>query len=88
MTKTDLIALDSPFLAEPPEPAAETAAVDFQSIWDALKGATASRGWCEVDPEELRQRFQALPHRVTTTPSEVEPYQGANSGKFIYLCVL
>lgn len=77
-----MIALDSPFLAEPSQPhvtgAESSATVDFESIWESLKDQLNARGWCQSGIEKLEQRIQGIStYKVTIVSPDV--LQGTRS---------
>ncbi|KAF8511557.1 armadillo-type protein [Hysterangium stoloniferum] len=83
--KTDLIALDSPFLVEPAPLdtlitgiTASSNSDDFESAWKALKNGTHSRGWSEYTAEELETRLNSLlsNYQIKSISAEIPPYSG------------
>ncbi|KAI0737673.1 hypothetical protein BC629DRAFT_1300621 [Irpex lacteus] len=79
-SKSDLIALDSPFLTEPPSAPAvsvtsSVAELDFEGVWNKLHGANL-RGWCDSPIDVVVRRLQSIQRRMRVTAADQPPFQG------------
>ncbi|KAI0705845.1 ARM repeat-containing protein [Cytidiella melzeri] len=78
LTKPDLIALDSPFLVEPPMTVSGTSSVvelDFEAAWNKLQNANL-RGWCDSPIDVVVRRLQSIQRQMRVTPADQLPFQG------------
>ncbi|KAG5652477.1 hypothetical protein H0H81_004885 [Sphagnurus paluster] len=60
-SRVDLIALDSPFVSDPPD---ATPDVDFKDLWEAI-GDGDARGWYDASVEKVIERLQGLRNKIT-----------------------
>lgn len=76
-TPADLIALDSPFISEPPvdSQASSGVEVDFESVWNRLQHANL-RGWCDSPIEVAVRRLQGLQRKMQVISTEAVPFIG------------
>ena len=77
----DLIAFDSPYIANPPANASSgedngAHEAEFERIWNALDKANHARGWCEAGLEEVVNRLCGLELPVHTVPEGSPPFLG------------
>ncbi|KAL1756265.1 hypothetical protein FB107DRAFT_274085 [Schizophyllum commune] len=80
-SRVDLIAFDSPFIANPPANASSgedngAHEAEFERIWNALDKANNARGWCEAGLEEVVNRLCGLELPVHTVPEGSPPFLG------------
>ncbi|KAL1669953.1 armadillo-type protein [Schizophyllum commune] len=80
-SRVDLIAFDSPFIANPPANASSgedngAHEAEFERIWNALDKANNARGWCEAGLEEVVNRLCGLELHVHTVPEGSPPFLG------------
>ncbi|KAL1710626.1 armadillo-type protein [Schizophyllum commune] len=80
-SRVDLIAFDSPFIANPPANASSgedngAHEAEFERIWNALDKANSARGWCEAGLEEVVNRLCGLELPVHTVPEGSPPFLG------------
>ena len=79
--RADLIALDSPFIADPPDPIlpkdqeALSQSIDFKSMWNSLDNFN-SRGWCERSSDDVVRLLQKLRLKLQVISSDQEPFKG------------
>ncbi|CDO72932.1 hypothetical protein BN946_scf185002.g117 [Trametes cinnabarina] len=75
----DLIALDSPFMSEPPSIAGTLSTCitehDFESTWNSLE-SSPSRGWCEASIDTVLRKLQGLHRRLKVTERDRPPFEG------------
>ena len=77
ISRVDLIALDSPFIAEPPAAASSTQPeADFKALWDGLAKANM-RGWCESPVEAVVRRLQTMQRTMRVIAADQPPFHGA-----------
>jgi AP-4 complex subunit epsilon-1 len=76
-SRVDLIAFDSPFITDPPDPDTDSSSIgpDFEDTWNALEGSNA-RGWCEISTDVVVRRLQGLPYRLTVIAIDRPPFEG------------
>ncbi|GJE90878.1 hypothetical protein PsYK624_070220 [Phanerochaete sordida] len=77
--ETDLIALESPFISDPPavsqSQASSVAEEDFEAAWDRLQHGNL-RGWCDSPIDVVVRRLQSLQRKMRVTPADEAPFQG------------
>ncbi|KAI0028372.1 armadillo-type protein [Vararia minispora EC-137] len=78
-SRVDLIALDSPFLSDPPG-LADTSApalpdTDIRALWDAL-AAHSTRGWTEMRAEDALRKLRELPCALSVRQVGEAPFEG------------
>jgi len=79
--RADLIALDSPFIADPPDPSirddpsTSSQSIDFESIWNSLESCN-SRGWCERSSDDVVRLLQKLQLRLRVVSADQPPFKG------------
>ncbi|KAF9647646.1 ARM repeat-containing protein [Thelephora ganbajun] len=79
--RADLIALDSPFIADLPDPIARedpgtsSQSIDFESIWNS-SGSSNSRGWCEQSSDDTVRLLQKLQLRLRVISADQPPFKG------------
>lgn len=79
--RADLIALDSPFIADPPDPlvsedpSTSSQSIDFESIWNSLESCN-SRGWCERSSDDVVRLLQKLQLRLRVVSADQLPFKG------------
>jgi hypothetical protein len=76
----DLIAFDSPFVTDPDEATgSEDNTLDqefqFEVTWNRLT-RSSDRGWCELSPDNLVRRLQALKLKLRVVSADQNPFQG------------
>ncbi|KAH9952123.1 ARM repeat-containing protein [Amylocystis lapponica] len=74
----DLIALDSPFVAEPqaaPLTASSVVEPDIKSVWDSLEKHNL-RGWCELPIDAVVRRLQGMQLQLRVTAADQAPFEG------------
>ncbi|KAG8214010.1 armadillo-type protein [Butyriboletus roseoflavus] len=72
-SRVDLIALDSPFIAEPAkEVSADT---DFRAAWESMENANV-RGWCEASLDMIVRLLQSLQYRMRVIATDQPPFEG------------
>lgn len=75
----DLIALDSPFIAEPRAETSEASSVseqlDFEGAWNKLSNANL-RGWCDSPIDVVVRRLQGMQRKMSVTAADEQPFQG------------
>jgi AP-4 complex subunit epsilon-1 len=90
-SKTDLIALDSPFLTD-----ALVAGFmmpnnnNFESAWNVLREVTISRGWsgCTLQEIETRVKSSLSHYQVIHISPDVPPFPGNSLCFFFYSSIL
>lgn len=73
-SRADLIALDSPFLAESAKKESEDA--DFKAAWDSMESVNV-RGWCEASLDMIVRLLQSLQYRMRVIATDQPPFEGA-----------
>lgn len=79
--RVDLIALDSPFIAEPPDPVVHedqgelSQSAHFESTWNSLENSD-SRGWCERSSDGVIRLLQKLQLKLRVISSDQLPFKG------------
>jgi len=82
--RTDLISLESPFIAEPRAGDVTTSEAgdhdenqDFAGVWDAAT-AFSARGWCDGTLDAVVRRLQGLgfPRGLSVLPADQPPFEG------------
>ncbi|KAG9316700.1 armadillo-type protein [Chiua virens] len=73
-SRVDLIALDSPFIAEPAKEVSVDA--DFKVAWDAMENSNV-RGWCEASLDMIVRLLQSLQYRMKVIATDQPPFEGA-----------
>jgi len=76
----DLIAFDSPFVADPDGAAGSEdnnpdQEFEFEVTWNRLT-RSSDRGWCELSPDNLVRRLQALKLQLRVISADQSPFQG------------
>jgi AP-4 complex subunit epsilon-1 len=73
----DLIALDSPFISDPPvkDPTASTTEANFESVWNRLQHANL-RGWCDSPIDVVVRRLQGLQRKMRVISVDEPPFKG------------
>ncbi|KAF8557577.1 ARM repeat-containing protein [Imleria badia] len=69
----DLIALDSPFIAEPAKE--ESTDADFKAAWESMENANV-RGWCEASLDMIVRLLQSLQYRMRVIATDQPPFEG------------
>jgi len=72
--------LDSPFIADPPDPivhghSATSQTIDFESIWSSLEDSN-SRGWCERSSDDVVRHLQKLQLNLRVISADQPPFKG------------
>lgn len=73
-SRIDLIALDSPFIADPAKGVSVDS--DFKAVWDSMKSASV-RGWCEAPLDMIVRLLQSLQYRMRVIATDQFPFEGA-----------
>ncbi|KAH7888611.1 armadillo-type protein [Phlebopus sp. FC_14] len=73
-SRTDLIVLDSPFVAESMR-GAVPAPLDFEEIWNSMEKSNA-RGWCEAPLDSVVRLLRSLKHRIIVIAADQPPFDG------------
>ncbi|OBZ69200.1 AP-3 complex subunit delta [Grifola frondosa] len=75
----DLIALDSPFISEPPAIRSTAPRVmveyDFESTWNKLETHQV-RGWCDAPIDAVLRRLQDMQRRLIVIEADMPPFKG------------
>ncbi|KAF7789524.1 hypothetical protein EIP86_000470 [Pleurotus ostreatoroseus] len=75
-SRMDLIALDSPFIVDPPAaPSATQEDFDFKETWNKLAKANM-RGWCEAPVEAVVRKLQDTDKKIRLLPADQGPFTG------------
>lgn len=81
----DLIALDSPFIAEPRAETSEASSMaeqlDFEGAWNKLSNANL-RGWCDSPIDVVVRRLQGMQRKMSVTAADEQPFQGGSASPF------
>lgn len=72
-SRVDLIALDSPFIAEPTKE--ESIDADFKAAWDSMENGNV-RGWCEASLDMIVRLLQSLQYRMRVIATDQPPFEG------------
>jgi len=89
--RADLIALGSPFIADPPDQivhedsSASSQSLDFESVWNSLENSN-SRGWCERSSDDIVRLLQKLQLKLRVTSTDQPPFEGRISFASYQLC--
>lgn len=82
-SRVDLIAFDSPFMAEADQAEGDgndnaQQELDFESIWNSEQGPQHSaRGWCDAPMDDVIKRLQGIgSHRLQVKPADIPPFTG------------
>ncbi|KIK97374.1 hypothetical protein PAXRUDRAFT_31834 [Paxillus rubicundulus Ve08.2h10] len=69
-SRVDLVALDSPFIAEPTK-----GDPDFEAIWNSMENSNV-RGWCESSLDVIVRLLQSLQYGMRVIAIDQPPFEG------------